>query len=182
MQTSTNIFCSLVRGSEDLFHHCPPLQEGTWRHASFGPPPSPLTAGRLYQSFVRIKKAVIEHPSLGLLNVACSNEGCDVIGVTNKRGLLRDHIWLVYIFQLNQPLGTAKTDVSGTSLTANVEIMRFMGNSIDLVYCGRRLLELVGFVPEPQRFLLTSTRMCHILPTLIGEAVSELASPSSGET
>ncbi|KAG8254826.1 hypothetical protein J6590_107354, partial [Homalodisca vitripennis] len=49
----------------------------------------------------------------------------------------RDHFWLVYTFQLNPPLGTAKTDMSlkcgqlyGTSLTANAEILGFMGNSI----------------------------------------------------
>ncbi|KAG8281433.1 hypothetical protein J6590_059019 [Homalodisca vitripennis] len=65
---------------------------------------------------------------------------------------------------------------SGTSLTANVEILGFMGNSIGLVYCGRWLLELVGFVPLPQRLLLTSTRVCHPLPTLTGEAGSQLAS------
>ncbi|KAG8308669.1 hypothetical protein J6590_104405, partial [Homalodisca vitripennis] len=47
---------------------------------------------------------------------------------------------------------------SGTSLTANVEILGFMGNSIGLAYCGGWLLELVGFVPIPQRLLLTSTR------------------------
>ncbi|KAG8298050.1 hypothetical protein J6590_023302 [Homalodisca vitripennis] len=57
----------------------------------------------------------------------------------------RDHFWLVYTYQLNPPLGTAKTDVplqsgqlygmssSGTSLTANVEILGFMGNSIGLL-------------------------------------------------
>ncbi|KAG8304293.1 hypothetical protein J6590_097175 [Homalodisca vitripennis] len=47
---------------------------------------------------------------------------------------------------------------SGSSLTANIEILGFMGNSIGLVYCGRWLLELVGFDPLPQRLLLTSTR------------------------
>ncbi|KAG8295333.1 hypothetical protein J6590_082398 [Homalodisca vitripennis] len=65
---------------------------------------------------------------------------------------------------------------SGTSLTANVEILGFMGNSIGLAYCGGWLLELVGFVPLPQRLLLTSTRVCHPLPTLTGEAGSQLAS------
>ncbi|KAG8318481.1 hypothetical protein J6590_001592 [Homalodisca vitripennis] len=66
---------------------------------------------------------------------------------------------------------------SGTSLTANVEILGFMGNSIGLAYCGGWLLELVGFVPLPQRLLLTSTRVCHPLPTLTGEA--ETKSPKA---
>ncbi|KAG8280958.1 hypothetical protein J6590_068985 [Homalodisca vitripennis] len=65
--------------------------------------------------------------------------------------------------------GTAKTDVSlksgqphgkknGTSLTADVEIL----------WCGS--------FPKYQRILLASTRVCHPLPALTGEAGSELAS------
>ncbi|KAG8314085.1 hypothetical protein J6590_100577, partial [Homalodisca vitripennis] len=39
-----------------------------------------------------------------------------------------------------------------------------------------------GVCSLPQRFLLASKRVCHQLPTLTGEAGSELATPSSGET
>ncbi|KAG8281822.1 hypothetical protein J6590_051878 [Homalodisca vitripennis] len=41
-----------------------------------------------------------------------------------------DHFWLVYTFQLHPPLGTAKTDESGTSTNANVEILGCKSNSI----------------------------------------------------
>ncbi|KAG8243849.1 hypothetical protein J6590_037017 [Homalodisca vitripennis] len=46
---------------------------------------------------------------------------------------------------------------------------------------GDDFWSLVGFVPY-QRFLLASTRVCHLLPGLAGEAGSELASPSSRGT
>ncbi|KAG8309927.1 hypothetical protein J6590_073724 [Homalodisca vitripennis] len=39
-----------------------------------------------------------------------------------------------------------------------------------------------GLFPKCQRFLLASTRVCHPLTALTGEAGSELASPSSGGT
>ncbi|KAG8285950.1 hypothetical protein J6590_070797 [Homalodisca vitripennis] len=84
----------------------------------------------------------------------------------------RDHFWLVYTYQWNLPLGTAKADMflksgqpyecarSGTSLTGNVEILGCKG--------------------QFDRSLLASTSVCHSLPALTEEAGSELASPSSG--
>ncbi|KAG8291700.1 structural constituent of ribosome [Homalodisca vitripennis] len=98
--------------------------------------------------------------------VALSNKYVNSPMITQEVSLL------VSLYLPVEPtLGTAKTDVSGTPLTANVEILVCKGNSIGLVYCGRSLLELVGFVP-------LHIRVCHALPALTGEAGSELAFPS----
>ncbi|KAG8337607.1 hypothetical protein J6590_017701 [Homalodisca vitripennis] len=69
--------------------------------------------------------------------------------------------------------------MSGTSLTANVEIL---GCKADMSSLLREMTVGVwrGSFPNYQRFLLASTS--HPLPTLTGEAGSGLASPSSGGT
>ncbi|KAG8252002.1 hypothetical protein J6590_068210 [Homalodisca vitripennis] len=95
---------------------------------------------------------------------------------------IRDHFWLVYNFQLNSLLGTAKTNVtliwatlwmsrSGTSLTANVEILGFMGNSIDLVK-----FEAVDLDPDCSKDFLRlyngeNQRNPHLIPSLCGNTV-----------
>ncbi|KAG8266737.1 Major facilitator super domain-containing protein 10 [Homalodisca vitripennis] len=69
----------------------------------------------------------------------------------------RDHLWLVYTYQLNPSLGSKNrcaTSIwatlwmpsSGTSLTANVEILGFMGNSIGLL---GSLFSFLQFVASP---------------------------------
>ncbi|KAG8330250.1 hypothetical protein J6590_067847 [Homalodisca vitripennis] len=97
----------------------------------------------------------------------------------------KDHFGLVYTFQLNLLLGIAKTDLSlkfgqsyGCPLSANFKILGCKGNSIDLVYCGMTVR--VGGVHYLNSEVLASLniRVCHPLPTLTGEANSELASSS----
>ncbi|KAG8311681.1 hypothetical protein J6590_038707 [Homalodisca vitripennis] len=95
-------------------------------------------------------------------------------------GHSRDHFWLVYTSQLSPSLGTAKTDVS----------LRSLGNLMD-VQESSLLWEItvgVGRVCSLTSEVLASLNKSvplsasHPLPTLTGEAGSELASPSSGET